>query len=156
MFTTRTPMTRFLIALAAEFLGATIALTAVGPVHAMQASGMVPCAPNAPREVRTLESFLIVHVECSNVLLEIPKPMLGRSLLAYTEFSALSTGASEYAPGSAIDTRVVRWARYGSGVALLTVNYDNWAGSSAALQSAINAIALPTVIDVFDVVRESK
>ena len=132
------------------------ALTAAAPVHAMQVTGMVPCAPNVPREVRTLQSFLIVHVECSDVLLEIPKSMLGRSLLAYTEFSALSTGASEYAPGSAIDTRVVRWGRYGSRVALLTVNYDNWAGSSAALQSGINSIALPTVIDVYDVVKEGE
>src|SRR6266446_4135718 len=118
--------------------------------HAIQASNMAPCAPNAKHDVRTLESFLIVHVDCSNVLLEIPVPMLERSLLVYTEFSALSTGASEYAPGSAIDSRVVRWARYGSKVALLTVNYDNWAGESAALQHGIDAIALPTVIDVFD------
>src|SRR6185436_12547314 len=48
------------------------------------------------------------------------------------------------------------WGRYGSRVALLTVNYDNWAGSSAALQSGINSIALPTVIDVFDVVKEGE
>lgn len=122
--------------------------------HAKQASNMTPCAPNAPHDVRTLDSFLTVHVECSNVLLEIPAPMLGRSLLVYTEFSALSTGAAEYAPGSAIDSRVVRWVRYGSKVALLTVNYDNWAGESAALRSGIEAIALPNVIDVFDVVKE--
>jgi Met-zincin/Domain of unknown function (DUF5117) len=130
-------------------------MTLVTPLaHAIQASNMVPCAPNAPHDVRTLEAFLIVHVDCSNVLLEIPVPMLGRSLLAYTEFSALSTGASEYAPGSAIDSQVVRWARYGSRVALLTVNYDNWAGESAALRSGIEAIALPNVIDVFEVVKE--
>ena len=133
---------------------AAMALAMSVTVHAKQVSNMTPCAPNAAHEVHTLDSFLIVHVECSNVLLEIPAPMLGRSLLVYTEFSALSTGAAEYAPGSAIDSRVVRWMRYGSRVALLTVNYDNWAGESAALRSGIEAIALPNVIDVFEVVKE--
>ena len=131
-----------------------MALAAAATAHAMQASDMAPCAPNAAHDVHKLESFMIVHVDCSNVLLEIPAPILNRSLLVYTEFSALSTGASEFAPGSAIDSRVVRWARFGSKVALLTVNYDNWAGESAELQRGIDAIALPTVIDVFDVVKE--
>ena len=48
-----------------------------------------------------------------------------------TEFAALSTGGSEYAPGSAINSRVVRWARFGNEVVLLTVSYDNWAGGSS-------------------------
>ena len=73
-------------------------------------------------ETSTLDSFLIVHVVCSDVLLEIPASMLGRSILVYTEFAALSTGGSEYAPGSAIDSRVVRWLRFGNKVALMTVN----------------------------------
>ena len=122
--------------------------------HAMQPSDMAPCAPNAPHDVRTMEAFIIVHVDCSNVLLEIPVPMLNRTILLYTEFAALSTGASEYAPGSAIDSRVVRWVRVGSKVALETVNFDNWPGESMALQQAVDEIALPTVIDAFDVVRE--
>src|SRR5207342_2095356 len=125
-------------------------------VQAAQVSDMAPCAPNAAPQTTTLDSFLIVHVECSDVLLEIPTPMLGRSLLLYTEFAALSTGGSEYAPGSAIDSRAVRWLRFGNKVALMTVNYDNWAGESAALQQGIDAIALPTVIDVFDVVKEGE
>ena len=90
---------------------------------------MAPCAPNTAQETPTLESFLIVHVVCSNVQLEIPVSMLGRSFLVYTEFAALSTGGSEYAPGTAIESNVVTWARFGNIVALLTVNYDNWAGS---------------------------
>ena len=133
---------------------ACMTLAAAPVAHAKQASDMAPCAPNAPREVRKLDSFIVVHVDCSNVLLEIPAPMLDRAILVYTEFSALSTGASEFAPGSAIDSRVVRWARYGSKVALLTVNYDNWAGESAELQRGVESIALPTVVDVFDVVKE--
>ena len=116
-------------------------LTGASMAHAMQVSNMTPCAPNAQHETQSLQSFLIVHVECSNVLLEIPVQMLNRPILWYTEFAALSTGGSEYAPGTAIDSRVARWARFGSKVALLTVNYDNWAGESAALQRGIESMA---------------
>ena len=102
--------------------------------HGAQVSDMKPCPPNTAQETHTLQSFLIVHVVCSDVQLEIPVSMLGRSILIYTEFAALSTGGSENAPGTAIQSRVVRWARFGSKVALLTVNYDNWGGESPALQ----------------------
>src|SRR5262249_42287671 len=143
-----TRMTHRIVVLALTFL----TLTSIPTARAAQVSNMAPCPPDAAQETSTLESFLIVHVVCSNVQLEIPVPMLGRSVLLYTEFAALSTGGSEYAPGSAIDSRVVRFMRVGSKLALLTVNYDNWAGESAALQQGVDAIALPTVIDVFDVV----
>jgi len=114
---------------------------------------MAPCAPNATPQTTTLDSFLIVHVVCSDVLLEIPASMFGRSILAYTEFAALSTGGSEYAPGSAVDSRVVRWLRIGSKVALLTATFDSWAGDSSALQQGVEAVSLPIVIAVFDVVN---
>ena len=65
---------------------------------------MAPYAPNAAHDVQTLEGFLVVHVDCSDVLLEIPVPTLERSILLYPEFTALSTGGSEYAPGSAINS----------------------------------------------------
>jgi len=133
---------------------ALVALAGTAGTQAAQVSEMAPCAPNAAQETSTLQSFIIVHVVCSDVLLEIPASMLGRSILVYTEFAALSTGGAEYAPGSAIDSRAVQWRRFGNKVALLTVNYDNWAGESVELQKGIEAIALPTVIDVFDVVRE--
>ena len=129
-------------------------VASVSTLRAAQIDNMLPCAPNAPRETRTLTGFLIVHVECSDVLLEIPVPMLNRPILLYTEFAGLSTGAAEFAPGSAIGSLAVRWLRIGSKVALLTINYDNWAGESEALKRGIDAIALPTVVDVFDVVRE--
>jgi len=121
---------------------------------AAQVSNMAPCPANALRETSTLQSFVIVHVVCSDVLLEIPVAMLGRSVLVYTEFAALSTGGAEHAPGSAIDSRVMRWERLGNKVALMTVNYDHWAGGSEALQRGIEAISLPTMVAVFDVVRE--
>lgn len=133
---------------------AIVALAGASTTQAVQVSDMAPCAPNAAQETSTLDSFLVVHVVCSDILLEIPAPMLGRSVLLYTEFAALSTGGSEYAPGSAIDSRVVRWLRFGNKVALLTANYDNWAGESAALQQGVEAVSLPTVIEVFDVVKE--
>ena len=107
---------------------AIVVVTGVATVQAAQVSDMTPCAPNTTPQTTTLDSFLIVHVVCSDVLLEIPAPMLGRSILVYTEFAALSTGGSEYAPGSAIDSRVVRWLRVGSKVALLTVNVRQLGG----------------------------
>ena len=130
------------------------ALTGASTAQAAQVSDMAPCAPNVAQETSALDSFIIVHVVCSNVLLEIPAPMLNRSILVYTEFAALSTGGSEYAPGSAIDSRVVRWVRIGSKVALMTANYDNWAGESSALQRGVDAVSLPSVVAVFDVIKE--
>jgi hypothetical protein len=129
-------------------------LAAPALAGAAQASHMAPCAPNAAQEASTLASFLTVHVVCSSVLLEIPPAMLDRSILVYTEFAGLSTGGSEYAPGTAIHSLAVRWRRVGSKVALLAERYDNWAGSSAALQQGVSAVSLPTVIEAFDVLRE--
>lgn len=45
---------------------------------------MAPCAPNAQRQSTTLTGFLTVHVVCSNVELEIPPAIFGRSILLYT------------------------------------------------------------------------
>ncbi len=98
---------------------ACMALAGAPATHAMQASDMAPCAPNATHETHRLESFLIVHVECSDVLLEIPVSMLGRSILVYIEFDAMSTGASEFAPGSAIQSNAVRWVRTGNKVGVV-------------------------------------
>ena len=49
----------------------------------------------------------------------------------------------------------MRWVRVGNKVALLTERYDNWAGDSPALQKGVEAISLPDVIEVFDVLREA-
>src|SRR5262245_20043425 len=77
-----------------------VTLTGAATTRAAQVSHLAPCPPDATRETATLESFLTVHVVCSDVLLEIPVAMLGKSMLLYTEFSALSTGGAEYAPGT--------------------------------------------------------
>jgi hypothetical protein len=58
---------------------AIVALAGASTMYAAQVSDMAPCAPNAAQETSTLDSFLIVHVVCSDVLLEIPALMLGRS-----------------------------------------------------------------------------
>jgi len=137
-------------------IGAIVLLVSAWTAQAAQVADMAPCSPNAAPQTTTLDSFIIVHVVCSDVLLEIPASMLGRSILLYTEFSALSTGGSEYAPGSAVDSRVVRWLRVGSKVALLTATFEDWAGESSALQQGVEAVSLPTVIAVFDVVREGE
>jgi hypothetical protein len=60
---------------------ACLALVSTPASQAAQANDVAPCARNAAHETRTLESFLMVHVVCANVQLEIPVPMLGRSIL---------------------------------------------------------------------------
>src|SRR5690242_19200493 len=101
-------------------VAATALLLCIAQASGAQVSDMAPCAPDAAPQSTTLHGFITVHVACSNVQLEIPPAMLNRSILVHTEFSALSTGGSEYVPGSAIDSRVVRWMRVGNKVALLT------------------------------------
>jgi hypothetical protein len=80
--------------------------------------------------------------------------MLDRSILVYTSSPLCRPHRStprfgHRQPRGALD-------RYGNKVALANVKYDNWAGDSAALQRAIEEISLPTVIDVFDVVKEGE
>jgi len=122
----------------------------------MHASELAPCRPNTPQVLRTLPAFLTVHVACDHLLLEIPPSMLGRSILVYTEFSGLSAGASEEAPGAEVNNIVVRWVRNGNKVIFESVRYDRWAGDQSGLKLGIDAVSLPTVIDVFDVVKEGE
>jgi len=52
-----------------------VILAGASALHAAQVANMAPCAPNATPQTTTLDSFLIVHVVCSDVLLEIPASM---------------------------------------------------------------------------------
>src|SRR5215831_11248646 len=124
------------------------------PVHAARAATVQPCSPNKPHDLHTLPGFLTVHIECDHVLLEVPAAMLGRDMLLSTEFAALSTGSSEYAPGTSVANRVVRWLRRGSRMYLDTPRLDAWASNSPSLQEGIQEASLPTVLGVFDVVSE--
>ena len=60
---------------------ACMALGGASTTYSAQVSDMAPCSPSAAQETSTLESFLIVHVVCSDVLLEIPVSMPGRALV---------------------------------------------------------------------------
>ena len=113
---------------------AIVALASASTTQAAQVSDMAPCAPNAAQETSTWTASSSCTWCAATFCWRSRLRCSSRSILVYTEFAALSTGGSEYAPGSAIDSRVVRWLRFGNKVALLTVNYDNWAGESAALQ----------------------
>ena len=87
--------------------------SAAGAAHT---STVQPCTPSKPHEVHVLPGFINVHIECERVLLEIPTAMLDRDMLLSTEFAALSTGSSEYAPGTSVNNVVVRWLRRGNRV----------------------------------------
>ncbi|HEV7820896.1 MAG TPA: DUF5117 domain-containing protein, partial [Burkholderiales bacterium] len=141
-------------ALLTVFLLVTALCAPEAPARDMHATDLAPCGANAPKQLTSLQSFITVHVACDHLLLEIPAAMLDRSILVYTEFAGLSDGASEQAPGGAVSNFVSRWIRSGNKVAMTTVKYDSWAGDHAGLKLGVEAVSLPAVIDVFDVIRE--
>ncbi len=120
----------------------------------MKASEVAPCRPNMPERMVSLKGMFTVHVVCDHVLWEIPLKMLGRDMLVNTEFAALSTGSDYVAPGSVVDSRVVRWVRRGNKVYLENVRYEMWAPNMANLQRGVEEASLRTVVRAFDAVAE--
>ena len=137
-------------------LAAAITLCAGLPAHAARTGIAAPCAPDIPHEVRKFPSFITVHLDCDRVLLEIPPAMLGRDMLVSTEFAGLSTGSSEFAPGTSVANRVIRWRQRGSRLYAELPRFDAWAKDSPDLQVGIEAAALPTVLGAFDVVAQGE
>ncbi|MEO8631345.1 MAG: zinc-dependent metalloprotease, partial [Betaproteobacteria bacterium] len=133
-------------------LGAWVSFAQAAP--AMKASEVAPCRPNMPERMTSLPGLFTVHVVCDHVLFEIPLKMLDRDMLLNTEFAALSTGSDFVAPGSVVDTRVVRWVRRGNKVYLETVRYEMWAPNMPSLQRGVEEASLRTVIRAFDAVAE--
>ena len=105
----------------------------------MKASEVAPCRPNMPQRMVSLPGMFMVHVVCDHVLFEIPIKMLDRDMLLNTEFAALSTGSDYVAPGSVVDSRVVRWVRRGNKVYLEDVRYEMWAPNMPNLQRGVEA-----------------
>jgi len=132
-----------------------IALCAAASAHAARTGLTAPCAPNVPHEVRKFPSFITVLLDCDRVLLEIPPAMMGRDMLVSTEFAGLSTGTSEFAPGTSVANRLIRWKHRGNRVYIEVPRYDSWVKDSS-LQVGVEAAALPTVLGAFDVVAESE
>jgi hypothetical protein len=120
----------------------------------MKASEVAPCRPNMPERMTSLPGLFTVHVVCDHVLWEIPPKMLERDMLVNTEFAALSTGSDYVAPGSVVDSRVVRWVRRGNKVYLEDVRYEMWAPNMPSLQRGVEQASLRTVIRAFDAVAE--
>jgi hypothetical protein len=120
----------------------------------MDPNEVLPCNPKMPVEQRTFQGLFKVHVACDHVLYEIPPAMLGREMLVNTEFAALSTGTDVLAPGSVVDSRVVRWVRRGNQIHLETVEFEMRADWAPNLQRGVEAASLSTIIKVFDAVAE--
>jgi uncharacterized protein DUF4953/uncharacterized protein DUF5117/uncharacterized protein DUF5118 len=131
-----------------------IALSGSALAEGMKASEVAPCRPNMPERMVSLKGMFTVHVVCDHVLWEIPLKMLGRDMLVNTEFAALSTGSDYVAPGSVVDSRVVRWVRRGNKVYLENVRYEMWAPNMANLQRGVEEASLRTVVRAFDAVAE--
>lgn len=128
----------------------------IGAAAAMNAADVTSCRPNMPQNMRSLKGMFTVHVICDHVLLEIPQNMLNRDMLFNTEFAALSTGSDFVAPGSVVDSRVVRWVRRGNKVYLETVRYELWAPNMPNLARGVEAASLNRVIKTFDAVDEGR
>ena len=120
----------------------------------MKPSEVAPCRPNMPERMVSLPGMFMIHVVCDHVLFEIPPQMLDRDMLVNTEFARLSTGSDYVAPGSVVDSRVVRWVRRGNKVYLENVRYEMWAHNMANLQRGVEDASLRTVIRAFDAVAE--
>ncbi|MSQ58620.1 MAG: DUF5117 domain-containing protein [Betaproteobacteria bacterium] len=121
---------------------------------AMKAAEVAPCRPNMPQTVRTIKGLFNAHIACDHVLFEIPLDKLNKDMLINTEFAALSTGSDFVAPGSVVDSRVVRWVRRGNKVYLENVRYEMWAPNMANLQLGVEQASLRTVIKAFEAVSE--
>jgi hypothetical protein len=93
-----------------------LVLGCAGTAQAMKASEVAPCRPNMPERMVSLPGLFTVHVVCDHVLFEIPLAMLDRDMLVNTEFAALSTGSDYVAPGSVVDSRVVRGEQLAIGI----------------------------------------
>jgi len=94
-----------------------------------------------------------VHVVCSDVLLEIPVPMLGRSILLYTELPHYRPEARSTPPARPSNSRAgAGCVSQQSGAA--DGNYDNWQGESSRPPTGCRGDFAATVIEVFDVVKE--
>jgi len=130
------------------------ALCAAVPALAARTGVAAPCAPDVPHEVRRFPSFITMLLDCDRVLVEIPPAMMGRDMLVSTEFAALSTGSSEFAPGTSLISRVVRWQQRGHRVYLEIPRFDAWAKDSPSLQAGIEAVALPNVLAAFDAIAQ--
>ena len=131
-----------------------VVLSWAAGAYAMKASEVAPCRPNMPERMVSLAGLFTVHVVCDHVLFELPAAMLDRDMLLNTEFAALSTGSDYVAPGSVVDSRVVRWVRRGNKVYLENVRYEMWAPNMANLQRGVEDASLRTVLRAFDAVAE--
>jgi hypothetical protein len=116
----------------------------------------MPCLISPGKEIQSQPGLLTVHLACDRVLFEIPPEMLGRDMLASTEFAAVSDRADEVAPGSLAMSTLVRWVRRGDQVYFERVRYERWTRERGSLEQGIERVSLPTVINVFRVLAEAE
>ncbi len=114
----------------------------------------LPCLAKSDRPLQSQSGLFTVHRACDRLLFEIPPQMLGRDMLANTEFAAVSDRADEVAPGTQAISALVRWVRRGDYVYFERVRYENWTQSGGSVQRGIERVSLPVVIKAFPVLAE--
>jgi hypothetical protein len=118
--------------------------------------GVLPCLNHPGKEVRSQPGLLTVHLACDRVLVEIPPALLGREMLANTEFAAVSDRADEVAPGSLAQSTLVQWVRRGDKVYFERVRFERWTRERGNLEQGIDRVSLPVVLKVFPVLAEGE
>ena len=116
----------------------------------------LPCLDRPGKEVQSQPGLFTAHLACDRLLFEIPAEVLGRDMLANTEFAAVSDRPDEAAPGSQAISSLVRWVRRGDRVYFERVRFERWTRSRGNLAHGIERVSLPVVIKVFPVLAEGE
>jgi len=116
----------------------------------------LPCLDVPGQQVQTQPGLFTVHLACGRVLLEIPAQVLGRDMLANTEFAAASDRADEVAPGSQATSTLVRWVKRDDRIYFERVRYERWTRVRGSLERGIERVSLPVIIKMFPVLAEGE
>jgi len=113
---------------------------------------LAPCNQAVAVSPQSMHGMFNVHLVCDRVMFEIPPALLGREMLAYTEFAALSGPQGEVGPGTAANYRLIRWVERGGKVHLEAIKFERFARDDPRLMRGIERLSLPTVIRIFEVI----
>ena len=100
-------------------------------------------------EFQTQSGLFRTHVSKGKVLLEIPKPELGKDLLLVTQVKKSPAGTSY--PGQSAGNHVVRWELRENKVLLRAISYANIADPANPVAKAVEAMNTGSIIMAFNV-----
>ncbi len=111
--------------------------------------GPKPYGEVVTKEAKTREGLFTVHRIGTKVYYEIPRGLLGREMLWYTEVSRVPSGVGF--SGLPVNYRVVRWEKRDDRVLLRGLSYEKRADGDPELADAVERASLPPILFAFDV-----